>query len=313
MTHLDALHKSAYHAYADTTDALDEPLHDEVAPDAPPRWHDALSRLWSNRLAAIGVVVIVLVTFISVAAPWLAPYDPNTGDPTLRLAGIGTPGHWLGLDEQGRDLLSRLIWGGRSALAVVVIAVATACVLSLAIGLYAGYARGRTAALVMRTIDILFAFPMILLAINLATTLGPGFVTVGTTVLLSALPYLTRVVYAGVRAERDKEYIEAAQALGASSFDIVRREILPNVLTPLVVYGTTLIGGMIVFLAGLSFLGLGVQPPTADWGRMVSEGTRLMLLGGAHVATLPALAIVVLSLAFNWLGDGLRDALDPRD
>jgi ABC-type dipeptide/oligopeptide/nickel transport system permease subunit len=315
MTHLDALHKSAYHAYANSaeTEAADYPLDDAVSPAAPPRWRDALARLWSNRLAAVGVVTIVLVTLVSIAAPWLTPYDPNAGDPALRLAGIGTPGHWLGLDDQGRDLFSRLIWGGRSALAVVVIAVTAACVLSLAIGLYAGYARGRTAALVMRLIDILFAFPMILLAINLATTLGPGFVTVGVTVLLSALPYLTRVVYAGVRAERDKEYIEAARALGASSFDIVRREILPNVLTPLVVYGTTLIGGMIVFLAGLSFLGLGVQPPTADWGRMVSEGTRLMLLGGAHVATLPALAIVVLSLAFNWLGDGLRDALDPRD
>ncbi|PVX81698.1 ABC transporter permease [Paraburkholderia unamae] len=278
----------------------------------PPRWRDALARLAANRLAVAGVVIIALAVFVSLAAPWLAPYDPNHAEPAARLAGVGTPGHWLGLDAQGRDMTSRLLWGGRTSLAIVVVSVLGACVASLALGLYAGYSRGLAAIAVMRATDLLFAFPMILLAINLATAFGAGPFTAGVTVLFSALPYLTRVVYANVRAEREREYVEAARALGASTFDIVAREILPNVLTPLVVYGTTLCGGMIVFLAGLSYLGLGVQPPMPDWGRMVSEGAKVMLTGGAHVATLPALAIVAVSVAFNWLGDGLRDALDPQ-
>jgi ABC-type dipeptide/oligopeptide/nickel transport system permease subunit len=282
------------------------------APERPQGWRDALARLAANRLALTGVVVLVVVACLSLAAPWLAPYDPNYAEPAARLAGIGTPGHWLGLDSQGRDLTSRLLWGGRTSLAIVVAAVLAACVASLIIGLFAGYARGLWAVLLMRAIDLLFAFPMILLAINLATVFSPGPFTAGVTVLFSALPYLTRVVYANVRAEREREYVEAARALGASGFAIVTRDILPNVLTPLVVYGTTLCGGMIVFLAGLSYLGLGVQPPAPDWGRMVSEGAKVMLFGGAHAATLPALVIVVVSLAFNWLGDGLRDALDPQ-
>ncbi|PLZ01800.1 ABC transporter permease [Burkholderia sp. WAC0059] len=276
------------------------------------RGREAFSRFRANRPAIVGAAVIALAALMSLAAPWLAPYDPNAADPALRLAGIGTHGHWLGLDAQGRDILSRIVWGGRSSLAIVVSSVLAACVASLGLGLYAGFSRGPAAAVLMRVVDMLFAFPMILLAINLATVFGAGRFTAGVTVLLSALPYLTRVVYAGVRAERDREYVEAARALGASPAAIVLREILPNVLTPLVVYGTTLCGGMIVYLAGLSFLGLGVQPPTPDWGRMVSEGAQVMLLGSAHVATIPALAIVALSLAFNWLGDGLRDALDPR-
>jgi ABC-type dipeptide/oligopeptide/nickel transport system permease subunit len=280
---------------------------------APSRFSEAATRLASNGLAFGGLLFILLVFAVSAAAPWLAPYDPNAADPVLRLGGIGTPGHLLGLDAQGRDMLSRLIWGGRTSLVVVIPAVLGACVLSLLLGLSAGYSRGRASAIVMRFIDILFAFPMILFAINLATTFGPGIFTVTATVLFCALPYVTRVVYAEVRAERDKEYVEAARALGASSFEIVSQEILPNVLTSVVVYGTTLIGGMIVFLAGLSFLGLGVQPPAADWGRMVGEGARVMLLGGGHVATLPALVIVAFALAFNWFGDGLRDVLDPRD
>ena len=273
----------------------------------------ALQRLWQNRLASLGLTFILLNLVVATAAPWLSPYDPNAADPVMRLAPIGTAGHPLGVDAQGRDLLSRVLWGGRSAFSIVIPAVFCACVLSLVLGLYAGYARSRASAWVMRLIDVLFAFPMILLAINLATTFGPGAFTVSVTVLFSALPYVTRVVYAEVRAERDKEYVEAAKALGASAIEIAGKEILPNVLTSVVVYGTTLVGGMIVFLAGLSFLGLGIQPPTADWGRMVSEGAKVMLLGGMHVATAPALAIAALALAFNWFGDGLRDVLDARD
>jgi len=272
------------------------------------RWH----RLRANRLALLGLVVIVLALTVSAAAPWLAPHDPNVAEPQLRLAPPGTPGYWLGLDAQGRDIFSRLLWGGRRALLASIPPVVAAVLLSLALGLLAGYHRGRWPALIMRVIDILFAFPMVLLAIGLATALGPGIWAVALTIVFSATPYLTRVVYAGVRAERDKEYVEAARACGATTADVLLREILPNVATAAVVYGTTLAGGMIVFQAGLSFLGLGTQPPDADWGRMVAEGAQVLVLGAAHVATAPALVIVALALAFNWLGNGLRDVLDPR-
>ncbi|TMU91580.1 ABC transporter permease [Brucella haematophila] len=272
------------------------------------RWH----RLTRDRLVLASLVFILAVVAVSVAAPWIAPYDPNVADAALRLAPVGTPDHILGVDAQGRDILSRVIWGGRSSLLVSVLPVAAAVLLSIALGLAAGYKGGKLAAFIMRVIDLAFAFPMVLLAIGLATAFGPGLWTVGLTIIFSATPYLTRVVYAEVRAERDKEYVEAAQALGASQFEIVFREILPNVATSVLVYGTTMVGGMIVFSAGLSFLGLGAQPPTADWGRMVSEGSKVLILGSAHVATVPALVIVAVALAFNWLGDGLRDLLDPR-
>ncbi len=271
-------------------------------------------RLQANKLALASLVFIVFMLLVSLLAPWISPYDPNAAaDPSLRLAPPGTPGHLLGLDGQGRDLLSRLIWGGRQSLLSTIPPVAAAVLLSLALGLYAGYTRGRGSALVMRVIDILFAFPMVLLAIGLATALGPGLWTIGLTIVFSATPYLARVVYAGVRAERDKDYVEAARALGASTRTVLFVEILPNVATAAVVYGTTLVGSMIVFLAGLSFLGLGTQPPTADWGRMVSEGAQVLVLDAAHVATVPAMTIVLVALAFNWLGNGLRDVLDPKN
>lgn len=269
-------------------------------------------RLRAHKLALASLGVIVLALLLSALAPWLAPYDPNAADPALRLAPPGTPGHVLGLDGQGRDLLSRVLWGGRQSLLSTIAPVAVAVLISLALGLFAGYTRGRAAALVMRVVDILFAFPMVLLAIGLATALGPGFWTIALTIVFTATPYLTRVVYAGVRAERDKEYVEAARVLGAPTHTVLLREILPNVATPAIVYGTTLVGSMIVFLAGLSFLGLGTQPPTADWGRMVSEGAQVLVLDAVHVATVPALAIVTVALAFNWLGNGLRDILDPQ-
>lgn len=289
-------------------------LLERSAPDVGSgAWRRVWRRLAANRLALAGLVIILLVLAASAAAPWIAPFDPNAATPMLRNAVPGTEGHLLGLDAQGRDILSRVLWGGRPALLSSIIPVAVSVLLALAAGLLAGYHRNRWSALIMRVIDVLFAFPMVLLAIGLATALGPGAWAVGLTIVFSATPYLTRVVYAGVRAEREKDYVEAARASGATTVDLLLREILPNVVTAVAVYGTTLVGGMIVFQAGLSFLGLGTQPPHADWGRMVAEGAQVLVLGAAHVATIPALVIVVVALAFNWLGNGLRDVLDPRD
>lgn len=265
-----------------------------------------------QRLALLGLLLLVSLIVISALAPWLAPYDPLRAFDGLRLAPPGTPQHLLGLDNQGRDILSRLIWGGRSTLGAAILPVLFAALVSLILGMLAGYRPTLLSTLIMRTMDMLFAFPMVLLAIGLSAVLGSGYLTVTVTLICSVIPYLTRIVYRTTRSEMAKEYLEALHAQGASHGDILCRELLPNVITPLVIYTTSLLGGMVVFLAGLSFLGLGVQPPQADWGRMVGEGSTLMIMGAPHVATVPALAIVLVSLAFNWLGDGLRDLLDPH-
>lgn len=270
-----------------------------------------LRRLSRHGLALCGLFILLIALLVSFLAPWLSPYDPLASFDGLRLAPPGTPGHLFGLDNQGRDVLSRIIWGGRSLLATSVLPIIFAALVSLALGMLAGFRASAVSELIMRTMDMLFAFPMVLLAIALSAVLGSGYLTLIITLICSVIPYLTRVVYRDTRAEIAKEYVEALRAQGASTTDILFREILPNVATPLLVYTTSLLGGMVVFLAGLSFLGLGVQPPQADWGRMVGEGAQMMILGAPHVATAPALAIVLLSLAFNWLGDGLRDLLDP--
>jgi len=271
-----------------------------------------LRRLVKHKLALAGLLILLTAMGLSLLAPLIAPYDPLQAFDGLRLAPPGTPGHLLGLDNQGRDMLSRIIWGGRSILIASILPVIFAALLSLALGLLAGFRAGAFSELIMRTMDILFAFPMVLLAIGLSAVLGSGYSTVIITLICSVVPYLTRVVYRDTRTEIAKDYVEALRAQGASNGDILFREILPNVATPLLVYTTSLLGGMVVFLAGLSFLGLGIQPPQADWGRMVGEGAQMMILGAPHIATAPAVAIVLLSLSFNWLGDGLRDLLDPN-
>lgn len=271
-----------------------------------------LRLMHQHKLATLSLLVLLATMMATSLAPWLAPYDPLQSFPGLRLAPPGTPGHLLGLDNQGRDMLSRVIWGGRSALGASILPVLFAALISLVLGMLAGYRNGVFSAFIMRCMDMMFAFPMVLLAIGLSAVLGSGYLTVMITVVCSVIPYLTRVVYRDTRTEVNKEYVEALRAQGAGNLDIMFREVMPNVATPLLVYATSLLGGMVVFLAGLSFLGLGIQPPQADWGRMVGEGAQMMILGAPHIATIPAVAIVVVSLAFNWLGDGLRDLLDPH-
>jgi len=270
-----------------------------------------LARLLRSREAVLGLSIIGLVVLISLLAPLLAPQDPNAGHPENVLAAVGSPGHLLGTDEQGRDVLSRLIYGGRAALFVAVVSVALALAIGTVLGLAGAFAGRRTSGLLMRTIDLLFAFPVILVALSLAAILQPGtWVLIGT-VVFGAVPYVTRVVYSEAKVEREKEYVEAARSLGASEPAILATEVLPNLVSSVIIYGTSLIGVNIVFTASLSALGLGVQPPDADWGRMISEGAKVLVTGNAGVATFPAAAILLVALAFNWLGDGLRDVLNP--
>jgi peptide/nickel transport system permease protein len=263
-------------------------------------------------MAAVAAGILILTIAVALFAPILSPYDPTIGDSERRLEGLGSAGHLLGLDGQGRDILSRLIWGTRYSLSVAVFPVLIVLPIALLIGLIAGYLKGRVGATLMRLLDVLFAFPLVLLAIALAAVLGAGFGNVMLAISISLIPYLARVAYTSTVQESSREYVEAARAGGARTPEILFKELLPNVVSPLLVYATTLCGLMVVLAAGLSFLGVGIIPPTPDWGIMTADGASVLLEGYAHVATIPGFAILVVALSFNLLGDGVRDALDPR-
>ena len=215
------------------------------------------------------------------------------------------------MDFQGRDLLSRLIWGGRVTLPAAVIPVLIAGTAGLALGLIAGYAGGVLDGFVMRAMDVLFAVPDVILAIAIAAAMGPGFLSVVTATTLILVAPLTRMAYTAAREQRHAEYVLAARALGASPGQLLRRHLLPNVLAPVLIYATTIIGLLVVFTSTLSFLGLGVSPPTPEWGLMVDEGRKVLNVS-PHAATIPGIAIGITALCFNLVGDGLRYALDPR-
>ncbi len=248
---------------------------------------------------------------MSAAAPVLSPYDPTVPVDGLRLAPPLTPGHPLGIDSQQRDVLARLLWGGRISLVAGVVPTAAATLVSLALGAAAAYAGGSTETVVMRAMDILFAFPSALLAIAIAGALGPNERNQMLAIGIVLIPYITRVVHDSVRGVSVLPYIEASRSLGASTASILVRHVLPNAFPPVLAYSTTLVGMMMVLSSGLSFLGLGVQPPTADWGAMVRDAKDVLSVA-PWLSTFPGLLILLAALAFNYLGDGLSDALDPR-
>jgi peptide/nickel transport system permease protein len=266
--------------------------------------------LIADRFAMLGSAIIVMFALAALFAPWLAPYGPDEADPALRLRGIATPGHPLGLDNHGRDVLSRVIHGTRVSLIAGVAPVVLGALIAIPLGLIAGYYE-RVGHLIMRAMDILFAFPMVLLAIMLAFFLGPGLENLIIALVVVLVPYNTRVVYVQALAERDSGYVEAARAAATSDLRIMFVEMLPHVIAASVVYSMTIVGTIIVTAAGLSFLGLGVQPPTPEWGIMTSEG-RTVLHIAPHASTVPGIAIFLLVVGFNLVGDSLRDALDPR-
>ena len=265
-----------------------------------------------DRLALAGIVVIVVVAAASAAAPLISPYDPAVADAEAgRLAPIGTPGHFLGTDGGGRDILSRLIWGGRVSISIAVLPVLVSAIGGLVLGLAAGMSGKRVSGVIMRTMDVLFAFPAVLLALAVATVLGPGMMNVMMAIGIVSIPYMARVVYVETLSVRASDYVEAARVCGTPMLRLLAREIVPNVIPSLIVYATIGIGGTIVLAAGLSFLGVGVQPPTPDWGIMTADG-RIVLRNLPHVATIPGVVVLIVALAFNVAGDGIRDAMDPR-
>lgn len=272
--------------------------------------HVAWRQFRRNRLALVGLVLVAVLLGAAAFAPWLAPRDPAKQSLIEKRARPGAK-YLLGADEFGRDILSRVIYGTRVALLVGTVSVVIALTIGLLLGALAGFAGGWTDTLIMRAMEILLAFPYLLLAIAVVSALGPGVLNTTIAVGIWGAPTVVRLVRGSVLTLRESEYVVAARALGASGPGLVARHVLPNLMPTVIVYATLFMANAILVEAALSFLGLGVQPPTASWGLMVSTGRDLLLVA-PHVATIPGVAIMVAVLGFNLLGDGLRDALDPR-
>ena len=271
---------------------------------------DAVQRLFRDKLAMVGLVIMAAFVLTAALAPLLAPYDPLEQSLTDRREPPSSQNP-LGLDDLGRDILSRVIFGARKSLQVGVLSVTMAIVVGTWIGATSGYLGGWVDSLVMRLMDIMLAFPALLLAIAIVTILGPGLLNMLYAIGIVSIPVYARIARASVLGVKVQDYVLAARSLGASPIRILTRHVLPNCLTPLIVQGTLGIGTAILDAAGLSFLGLGAQPPTPEWGAMLGQG-RYAMFTAPHIVLFPGLAIVLTVLGFNLLGDGLRDALDPR-
>jgi peptide/nickel transport system permease protein len=260
--------------------------------------------------ARAGILIVAIVVIGAVTAPWLLPWDPATQDLPNRLEGP-TWQHWFGLDELGRDILARVLLGARISLLVGVVVVGVSSVLGMAIGGVSGYYGGRIDQWIGRVMDVLMAFPGMLLAIALVAVLGPSLVNVVLALTVIGWVGYARLVRGQVLRAREFEYVTAARALGAGTRRILISHVLPSALPPLLVQATLGMAGAILSEAALSFLGLGVQPPTPSWGSMINGG-RVHLLDAPHLTIFPGVLLAIVVLGFNFLGDGLRDAIDPR-
>ena len=274
------------------------------------QWADVWMRLRRNKAAMIGLFIICLLFFFAAFAPWIAPYGFDEQDLSRALTKPNSQ-FWFGTDNFGRDIMSRLIYGSRISLQVGFIAVSISMISGGALGAIAGYFGGRLDNFIMRAMDILLAIPSILLAISIVSALGPGLKNVMIAVGISSIPSYARIVRASVITLKDQEFVEAAKAVGTSNFRIITKHIIPNSLAPIIVQGTLGVAGAILSAAGLSFIGLGIQPPAPEWGAMLSAG-RQYIRDYPHISAFPGLAIMITIFALNLLGDGLRDALDPR-
>ncbi|HEX7120222.1 MAG TPA: ABC transporter permease [Longimicrobiales bacterium] len=283
-----------------------------AAPGGDSQWRIAARLLRRDRLAMTGLAIIGLLYLIALLAPLIAPYDPIAQQDIVRTGFLPpSAAHPLGTDRFGRDVLSRIIFGARMSLSIAFVAVAIAITIGTLLGAIAGYIGGRVDAAIMRFTDMVLAFPRLVLLIMIIALFSPSLVLIITVLGLTQWPGTARIVRGEVLSLREREFVTAARALGFSRSRIILRHLVPNVIAPVIVAATLGIGNTIVLEAGLSFLGLGVAPPTPTWGNMVADG-RETLISAWWVATFPGLTIVVTVLAFNLLGDGLRDALDPR-
>jgi peptide/nickel transport system permease protein len=284
----------------------------EVTPATPAASEfQRIRRVFFSRwLVKVGLVIILILIITAVFAPWLAPYDPydQNLDQTLLQPSAE---HWLGTDSLGRDTLSRIIYGSRNSLMVGIIALGIAASIGMGMGLFAGYFGGWVNTLFMRFVDALMCFPMILLALVIAALLGNGLKNVMIALGIAMLPGYARLMCGLVLSVRENDYILAAHSIGTGNLRTIVRHLLPNCLPPLIVLITMQMGAAILAEAGLSFLGVGIEPPGAAWGTMVNDG-RSYLLTNPLLSSAPGIAIILVVFSFNMVGDGLRDALDPR-
>jgi peptide/nickel transport system permease protein len=274
-------------------------------------WTTVWHRLRRDPVAMLAGSVLLLILLMAIFAPWVAPADPYQGTMLRRLRPIGTEGYPLGADELGRDMLSRLIYGARLSLLMGVTPVIIGFFIGSAIGIFAGYAGGWANTLIMRTIDIFYAFPSVLLAVALSGALGAGFGNALLSLTVVFIPPIARIAESVTTQIRARDFVEAARASGASAFTIVRVHILGNVLGPIFVYATSLISVSMILASGLSFLGLGVRPPEPEWGLMLNT-LRTAIYVQPWVAALPGLMIFITSISFNLLSDSLRSAMDIK-
>ncbi len=277
---------------------------------------DQIEKLFKNRTGVAGLIVTLLFALTAILAPAISPHDPDENSlydqlkPPVWNEG-GSPKNLLGTDDLGRDMLSRLIYGARVSLALGIVSVGIALVFGSVLGSLAGYYKGWPDNLIMRFMDIILAFPYTLLAIVIVAYLGPGLRNAMIAIGVINIPRFARIIRASVMEEYEKDYVTATRAVGASNRRIIFNAIFPNCLAPIIVQASLGFGAAILDAAGLSFLGLGAQPPLSEWGAMIAQG-RSMILRAWWVMTFPGIAILLAVLGFNLLGDGLRDALDPR-
>lgn len=273
-------------------------------------WALMIRRFKKNKRALVGFWMVVAFVGLAAFAPWIAPYDPIEQNMNVILQ-PPSAAHFFGTDEYGRDIFSRIMYGSQISLMIGIVGVMISVVLGVGLGTLSGYFGGRTDMFIMRIMDIFMAFPSFLLALAIVSVLGPGMINVMIAIGIFSVPTFARISRSAVIAVKNKEYIEAAKSMGASHSRIIIKHVIPNSVAPIIVLSTMRIATAILTASGLSFLGMGAQPPTPEWGAMLSTG-REYLRTAPHVSTIPGLAIMFMVLAFNMLGDGLRDALDPK-
>jgi peptide/nickel transport system permease protein len=274
-------------------------------------WGTVGYQLRRDPVAIAAAAVLLLIILAAVFAPWLAPADPYKASMIKRLLPIGSEGHWLGTDELGRDMVTRLMYGGRLSLVMGIVPVLAAFLIGTGIGLFAGYVGGKVNMLIMRTLDIFYAFPSVLLAVAIAGALGPGLSNSLLALTLVFVPQVVRVAESVTTQVRSLDYVEAARMSGAGALTIIRVHVLGNVLGPIFVYATGLLSVSMILASGLSFLGLGVKPPEPEWGLMLNT-LRSAIYLNPWIAALPGAMIFVTSIAFNVLADGVRSAMELR-
>ena len=274
-------------------------------------WLVVMRQLRKNRVAMASAALLLLIAAAAVFAPWIVPGDPYKTSMLRRLLHVGSEGYLLGTDELGRDMIARLIYGGRLSLFMGVMPVVIAFFLGTGIGVFAGYAGGRINMLIMRTLDVFYAFPSVLLAVAISGALGPGMTNSMIALTLVFVPQVVRVAESVTTQVRQLDYVDAARMSGAGPLSIIRVHVLSNVLGPVFVYATGLISVSMILASGLSFLGLGVKPPEPEWGLMLNTLRSAIYLNPV-IAALPGLMIFVTSMAFNLLADGIRSAMDIR-